>query len=159
MQQTTTLPRPPHAPTTHQKSTKIIGDVWRCLVYDYDRSELDRHSFTVLLHVEEVLRSYDSTLGRIARSIASVEGRQVRSQLVHNQWRIMGEMFADGRISWGRIVVCTAFTIRIANEIIKRQQCDNEDLTAVLSTLLEFFAINLSPWIATQQGGWVSVAY
>lgn len=132
---------------TREQSRRVIGDVWHCLLLDdNERYELNRYSFTVLTLVEEVLRKHATVFRSIARSLTARP-----SGPGHGQWRVLEEVFRDGRIHWGRIIVSIALTIRISQEL------KSQALPAVsaLSTLIEFFDMNLTPWVE-ENGGWVS---
>lgn len=126
------------------QSTQVIQDVWRCALYNDSRFDLNRYSFTTLVFVENILRNHTKFFDGIAKELAKTP-----SVIAYHQWRLLDDLFDDGIINWGRIMVAIALTTRMLQEIEKFQRTAD-----TRTAFLEFFNMNLDPWIKTN-GGWV----
>lgn len=68
---------------------------------------------------------------------------------------IADELFADGKINWGRIVALYAFVGRLAKHFADHGLDGDEYTDALASYLGDYVVEKLDRWI-TEQGGWVS---
>lgn len=75
---------------------------------------------------------------------------------VHTTCRsIADELFADGKINWGRIVALYAFVARLAKHFADHGLDSDEYTTTLASYLGDYVVDKLHDWISLQ-GGWVS---
>jgi len=114
-----------------------------------------RHAATLRRVVGRLIKRHEivfSSIGRKLRSRNNVDGSTVdrcRCTIIN----IVGEVFADGCINWGRIVTIYAFAGWILRDQCREESGSNELIEVIADTVGDFVADNFSGWIC-RQGGW-----
>ena len=114
-----------------------------------------RHAATLRRVVGRLIKHHEivfSSIGRKLRSRNNVDGSTVdrcRCTIIN----IVGEVFADGCINWGRIVTIYAFAGWILRDQCREESGSNELIEVIVDTVGDFVADNFSGWIYSQ-GGW-----
>lgn len=118
---------------------RVVYETWSAwgAIVPCEVHALDRFSYEMYRRMSALL----ADKGRIIQSCAQIAGPD-------GYKKVLKEMFADGIINWGRIVVAYTFMMCAA-----RRERDGRN-TNVLYDLVRFVQDELCGWIAAS-GGWV----
>lgn len=138
---------------------RVATEVWDCIHAESIGDDpmawaLDRYSYEMYNHVLRTLRENVRSLRMSARLLVSRTGGILHDHEPPPMFTsALREIFSDGVINWGRIIVVYAFTMCAAREAHNRGWPGISD--AIINKMIEYVEENLCTWISLR-GGWVS---
>lgn len=137
---------------------RVATDVWSC-IYAASIGEdpmawsLDRYSYAMYNHVVRTIRENSQMLRMSARLLVSRNAGILIDHAPPPMFAsALGEIFSDGVINWGRIIVVYAFTMCAAQEACSRGWTGIGE--AIVEKMINYVQEHLCRWISLR-GGWV----
>ena len=139
--------------TTRDKTKELAFDITDFLL-EKNRRAPSKHAETMRRIVVELLKRHEILFSSMMRSLDVTHDNA--HSLCYKFYKIIDEIFSDGKYSWGRIATVFAFAGQLAAHVVKENISNGVRYEKkIIECLVDYVNKSLAPWIE-ENGGWVS---